>query len=311
MQDDRFRLLRRGQVFYSFDRRLGTRSSLQTHSKAAAERLLRAKNEAVHQPQLNSAIAKVYLAGQDPKLVQRTWQEVMDCYAAKGKPSTQERVKREMAGKPFSLIRKIRLVDTTDTHFVAVLEAGKASTTNYLRRVHNLALKRGWLLQPILPASEWPVWESQAKRAVTSDEHQQILAGENDTERKNFYTMLWEIGSAQSDAADLSRENIDQKNNVLIYHRKKTGEKCQLSIGKSLAELLVNSGVVAGNDEAKSEKKLGRGVIGGLVAGLLCFVLGSGLYTYQQYTVNIKEKVAAAGSPQQLNNADLVLPAHK
>ena len=69
--------------------------------------------------------------------------------------------------------------------------------------------------------------------------------------------------------------------------------------------------MVASKDEKEAEKKLGRGVIGGLFAGLLCFVLGSGLYTYQQYTVNIKANVAAAGSPQQLNNTDLVLPAHK
>jgi len=84
---------------------------------------------------------------------------------------------------------------------------------------------------------------------------------------------------------------------------------CLLSL--TTTELLVHSGVVSGNDEEKSKKKLGRGVIGGLLAGLLCFVVGSSLYTYQQYTVNTKEKVTASSSPQQLNNADLVLPVHK
>ena len=84
---------------------------------------------------------------------------------------------------------------------------------------------------------------------------------------------------------------------------------CLLSM--TTTELLVHSGVVAGNDVKKAEKKLGRGVIGGLFAGLLGFVVVSSLYTFQQYTMNIKEDVEASSSPQQLNNADLVLPAHK
>ena len=84
---------------------------------------------------------------------------------------------------------------------------------------------------------------------------------------------------------------------------------CLLSM--TTTELLVHSGTVAGNDEKKSEKKLGRSVIGGLFAGLLCLVVGSSFYTYQQYTLNTKEDVTASSSPQKLNNADLVLPAHK
>lgn len=84
---------------------------------------------------------------------------------------------------------------------------------------------------------------------------------------------------------------------------------CLLSMTNT--ELLVHSGVVACNDEEKPEKKLGRGMIGGLFVGLLCFVVGSSLYTYQQYTMNTKEDVTASSSPQQLDNADLVLPAHK
>ncbi|HUB67998.1 MAG TPA: hypothetical protein VL981_10990, partial [Candidatus Methylacidiphilales bacterium] len=84
---------------------------------------------------------------------------------------------------------------------------------------------------------------------------------------------------------------------------------CLLSM--TTTELLVHSGVVAGNDEKQSEKKLGRGAIDGLFAGLLCFAIVSSLYTYQQYTMNTKEHVEASSSPQKLNNADLVLPAHK
>jgi hypothetical protein len=84
---------------------------------------------------------------------------------------------------------------------------------------------------------------------------------------------------------------------------------CLLSMTTS--ELLTHSGLVAGNDQAKADKKLGRGVISGLFAGLLGFVVVSSVYTYQQYTFNLKEKVTASSSPEKLNNADLVLPAHK
>jgi len=84
---------------------------------------------------------------------------------------------------------------------------------------------------------------------------------------------------------------------------------CLLSM--TTIELLVHSGLVAGNDLVKAEKKLGRWVINGLLTGFLCFVLVSSLYTYQQYTMNMKQEVSASESPQKLNNADLVLPAHQ
>lgn len=84
---------------------------------------------------------------------------------------------------------------------------------------------------------------------------------------------------------------------------------CLLSM--TTTELLVHSGVVDANNREKSEGKLGRGMIGGLFTGLVCFILGSSFYTYQQYTVNTKEKISVSSSPQKLNNADLVLPAHK
>ncbi len=84
---------------------------------------------------------------------------------------------------------------------------------------------------------------------------------------------------------------------------------CLLSM--TTTELLTHSGVVAGNDEKKADKKLGRDVLGGLFAGLVGFLALSSLYTYQQYTHNLKEHVTASESPTKLNNADLVLPAHK
>jgi paraquat-inducible protein A len=83
---------------------------------------------------------------------------------------------------------------------------------------------------------------------------------------------------------------------------------CLLSM--STTELLVHSGLVSDRKE-KELRPLGNRMISGLFAGVLCFILGSGLYTYQQYTVNTNQKVTASSSPQKLNNADLVLPVHK
>jgi paraquat-inducible protein A len=84
---------------------------------------------------------------------------------------------------------------------------------------------------------------------------------------------------------------------------------CLLSL--TTTELLVHSGATDMKEERKAEWKLGRWAIGGLWIGAVCFVWGLSLYTYQQYTLNTKEPVNASGSPQKLNNADLVLPVHK
>ena len=84
---------------------------------------------------------------------------------------------------------------------------------------------------------------------------------------------------------------------------------CLLSM--TTTELLVHSGVVTSRRKNKSDWKLGNGIVVGLLVGLVCFVSASAAYTYQQYSENTKEKVAAASSPLKLNSADLVLPIHK
>jgi paraquat-inducible protein A len=84
---------------------------------------------------------------------------------------------------------------------------------------------------------------------------------------------------------------------------------CLLSL--STTELLVHSGVVAGNDERKTGRRFGPGTIVGLVAGLFYFIALSSLYTYQQYTENTKQAVTPISTPDKLNNANLVLPVHK
>jgi paraquat-inducible protein A len=83
---------------------------------------------------------------------------------------------------------------------------------------------------------------------------------------------------------------------------------CLLAL--STTELLVHSGLVEGN-EGKKRRPVSLGMVTGLAAVMICFAATTGLYTYQQYTENTKQKVESSGSPQKLNNADLVLPAHK
>jgi paraquat-inducible protein A len=84
---------------------------------------------------------------------------------------------------------------------------------------------------------------------------------------------------------------------------------CLLSM--TTTELLTHSGAVDRNEKPQSTKRLGYGAIAGLFAGAVCYVVASSLYTYQQYTLNTREKIKVTDSPQKLNNADLVLPAHK
>lgn len=84
---------------------------------------------------------------------------------------------------------------------------------------------------------------------------------------------------------------------------------CLLSM--TTTELLVHSEATAVKHKKKSKAQWGFKMVGGLAASVLCFVAVSSLYTYEQYTVNTKERVKPAASPQQLNNANLVLPVHK
>ena len=61
-------------------------------------------------------------------------------------------------------------------------------------------------------------------------------------EKRAYYEFLYETGAAQSDAAELTAENIDWQEGLLVYHnRKKLGpdsEPARLSVGAKLRELL-------------------------------------------------------------------------
>lgn len=70
-------LCKRGKVYYSFDSETGKRESFHTGDKEEAARIIHAKNDATRQSGINITIAKAYLVGADPKLVERAWASLL------------------------------------------------------------------------------------------------------------------------------------------------------------------------------------------------------------------------------------------
>ena len=232
---------RRNGKFYWQENDSQKQGTLRTSDRREAERLLNAMNESQRQPAMNLSLARAYLAAHDPQMVSRTWQAVMEEMASHGIPTTQERCSRAFRSKAYEPIRNKPLVQTTGSDVLAIIHANGNSIAHYLRRLHNLAVDLGWLAWPILPKRAWPKIHSQKKRAITAEEHEAVIASEKNVERKAYYEVLYETGAAQTDGANLSAEDIDRKNGVLIYRRKKLGdssEPARLTIGSKLRAIL-------------------------------------------------------------------------
>lgn len=234
----RFWLFKRGGVYYLQDSKTGHKESLGTRDVKQAERLRAAKNEAAEKPLLGLTLGKAYLSAYDPKLVERTWQDVMNEFSQKGRESTRARYARALKSPPMIVLRVKKIVDTTPDDLRAVLSDNKPSTNHFLRRLHNLAVGMGWLPWPIIPSKVWPVVQIKRKRGITIEEHRLIIRSESNVERRHFYELLWEMGAAQSDAVMLTHKNIDWSRRVISYQRCKTGEWAYLIIGERLEELL-------------------------------------------------------------------------
>jgi len=234
----RFILFRRSRVFYYEDTTTRKQTSLKTKDKAEALALLHARNESFRQTRLNVQIARAYLTASDPNMNTRTWQAAMDQMQTHGKPVTQVRCARAMQSKVFDSIRSKGLMETTAEDLLLILNTAKVSQAHYLRRLHNLAIGLGWLALPVLAPRLWPKPQFKAKRGITPDEHQRILAAERNSERSLFYQLLWEVSASQSDAAALAAENLDWSSRTLTYFRMKTGEQAQMAISKRLAAIL-------------------------------------------------------------------------
>lgn len=203
------------------DRSTRVQKSLRTRDREEAEKLVQAYNDTVNQPIFNLALARVYLAGSDPALLTRTWQDVMDHIVARRGGDTRRRWAVAIQDENFECIRQLKVVETRPEHFTQVLADGKPSTNVYLRRLHNYALGMEWLLKSVLPKLLWPKPVYKKKRAITREEHLAILTRETNPERRDFYDLLWHTGASQGDAAFLTAENINWEQRTISYSRKK------------------------------------------------------------------------------------------
>ncbi|MDB6016342.1 MAG: hypothetical protein JWR19_831 [Pedosphaera sp.] len=239
--NNRYRLYRRQGIYCIEDTQNRKQISLRTREPKEAARLLHARNEAARMPMLNLALGKTYLSAHDPKLITRTWAEVMADLATHGRESSQHRCRREMQSRVYDPIRNKTLMETTSEDFKTVLATGASATNNYLRRLHNLALGLGWLAWQILPPKLWPKFKPKPKRAVTLLEYQRIIAAETNVERRLYYGLLWELGAAQTDTANLTADNIDWNTRTIVYRRQKLAEGSEpacMTIGAGLEAIL-------------------------------------------------------------------------
>ena len=235
----RFRIYRRnGGRFYVHDSVTGKQESLGTSDRTTALRLLHSKNEASHQPAINLQIARAYLAATDPQVATRTWQFVMDEMVKLKRGGTKIRWETANKDKAYDTIRHVPLLETRPEHFLRVMESGTISTNMYLRRLQNLALDMNWLPWSVLPKKRWPVVKFKEKRGITWEEHQKIVAGESNTELRDYYELLWHLGGSQTDMASLRAEDIDWANQTISYARMKTGSQAMIRFGDAVASIL-------------------------------------------------------------------------
>ena len=234
----RFRMFRRGNYFWSHDGQTGKQETLHTKDKATGRRLLHAKNEAHQQPVFNLQIARTYLAASDPEIVKRTWQTAMNEIVRTKRDATRIRWERAIKDHAFDLIRNLSILETRSEHFLKVLHEGTVSTNAFLRKLHNFTLDMNWLPWPVLAKRHWPKIEYGEKRGVTGEEHQKIIAAETNGERRAFYELCWHLGAAQSDVANLTAEDVDWKDRIVGFFRKKTKTVSLVRFDSELAELL-------------------------------------------------------------------------
>jgi len=137
---EKYWLCKRGNIYFCLDSETGKRESLRTGNKEEAKQIIQAKNNATRQPAMNIVIARAYLVGADPKLMERRWAFVMEEFCSTGKESTRQRRRRAVKSKAFNSIRNKKLIETTAEDFLAVFKSSGSFANHILRCLHNLAL---------------------------------------------------------------------------------------------------------------------------------------------------------------------------
>jgi integrase len=118
------------------------------------------------------------------------------------------------------------------------MRTGTVSTNLYLRRLHNFCLDMSWLPWPIIPKRQWPEISFKEKRGITCEEHQKILAGESNSELRDYYELLWNLGGSQTDMASLRAEDVDWTNQTISYARMKSGSQAMIRFGNAVVRVL-------------------------------------------------------------------------
>jgi integrase len=133
----KYRLFRRGQVFWCQDNYTGRQESLRTRDRTVAERLLHARNEAQQQPFINLPIARAYMLASDPQIGKRTWQEVMDEMVKLKHGASQVRWLVAIKSKAYDGIRHLPLLETRPEHLLRAMEISfQRRKTGQLSQVH-------------------------------------------------------------------------------------------------------------------------------------------------------------------------------
>jgi integrase len=224
-------------VYYCEDIETGKQETLKTRDKEEAYRIVAARNENEKAPAFSLHLARVYWKAGDPVAATRTWQDVMNEIPKLKQGETQHRWLTAIKDKALDTVRKMVVLETQAEHFLKVLENGTVSTNTFLRRIHNFALDMNWLPWPVLPKRRWPAVKHADKRAIKLEEHQAIVAREQNPERKAFYQLAWHLGASQSDIAFLEAENIDWERHVISYERKKTHTIALMRFDEDAAEV--------------------------------------------------------------------------
>ncbi|MCK9590287.1 MAG: hypothetical protein M0Q93_13120 [Terrimicrobiaceae bacterium] len=224
------------------DSKTGKRTSLGKASKEESRQIIDAKNQAERQPMLNLQLAKAYLTGSDSELSKRTWQHALETLTETKQSANKERWHRVAKDRALAQLLPKIIVETQAEQILKVLQLGTVSTNVFLRRLYNFCVDMNWLPWPLVPKRQWPVVRFQDKRAITSEEHCQIVDRETNPERKAFYQLAWHLGASQSDLAHLQAEDVDWPNRVISFFRMKTRwrnqQPPQIRFGKDVEAIL-------------------------------------------------------------------------
>jgi len=227
----------RGGLYYCVDTTTGKRTSLGTTNEDEARQLIEAKNNAQRQPVLNLQIAKAYLAGTDNGIATRTWREALDSLINTKLDANQQRWRTVAKDKALATLLPRIIVGTPADLLLKAMKSGTVSTNVYLRRLHNFCVDMNWLPWPLIPKRQWPAVKYKAKRAITLEEHQKIIAAEVNPERKKLYQLCWHLGASQGDIANLKGEDVDWQNQTVSFTRQKTGVPVIVHLGAEALNL--------------------------------------------------------------------------